>query len=263
MDSTPLNTLQVRLAEPKDLDAIMAIEESAWPSGNGMRAERFKFASRIECEFVTVVCNAQGEVLGVASAFRPNLVCPGKLDELLTGCPSRIFDQQPVERWQSIAREFGLSRNWHEATADGTLRNGAEHDPRGQVLYAVGLAIRPESTGRGVAHFLLQSLLAEAAKSGVRYFVAYARLPMFYRFPHVDVDSYLRMTRTDAQGVRPLDPQHRFYWSIGAQPMQCVDGRFRYVGIPESMRDDPESRGYGLLTITPMGATPFPLNRLS
>lgn len=263
MDLTLLNTLSVRLAEPKDLDAIMAIEAAGWPAGDMMRAERFKLASRIECKFVWVACDSQGDVLGMFSAFRPLWARADRLDELLTSCPSEIFDQDPVERWRKIVQEFGLSRNWHDATADGTLWNGVMHDPRGHVLYGVGLAIRQEYKGSGLARSLLQSVLAEAAEGGARYFLGYGRLPMFHQFPQTDIDDYLRMTRIDARGGRPLDPQLRFYWNIGAQPIQSVDGRFRYVGIPESMRDDPESRGYGLLIVTPLGATPFPLNRLS
>jgi GNAT superfamily N-acetyltransferase len=253
----------VRLADPNDLETIVAIESAGWPLGDGMRAERFKFASRIECRFVWVACNAQGDVLGMFTGFRPKWARAARLDELLTQCSSEIFEQRPFERWESIAREFGLSRNWHEATEEGTLGHGATHDPEGQVVYGVGLAIRPEYKGSGVARFLLQSVLAEAAKHRARYFLGYGRLPMFHQFPQTDVDSYLRMTQIDERGVRPLDPQLRFYWNIGAQPMRSTDGRFRYVAIPGSMRDDQESRDHGLLIVAPIGAAPFPLARLS
>jgi GNAT superfamily N-acetyltransferase len=253
----------VRLAEPKDLDAIIAIETAGWPSGDGMRAERFKFTSRIECKFVWVACDARGEVVGMFSAFRPQWARPDRLDELLAGCSSAIFDQDPVERWQSLGHEFGLSRDWHEATAEGTLWHGAKHDPEGQVLYGVGLAIRREYKGRGIARFLLQSALNQEAQRGARYFLGYGRLPMFHQFPKMDIDAYLRLARDDERGVRPFDSQLSFYWKIGAQPMRSIDGRFRYVGIPGSMREDPESRGYGLLIVTPIGATPFPLHKLS
>lgn len=263
MHSTKLNPLIVRRAELEDLDAIMAIEAAAWPSGEGMRAERHKLAHRIERRFTWLVCDARGAVLGMFSGFRPKWACPEKLDQLLHGCPSRIFDQPPLERWQSISREFDLPRDWHGATTEGELGKSVEQDPRGRVLYAIGLAIRPELGGRGIGHFMVQSVLAEVAQSGAQYFLAYGRLPAFHQFSHIDVDEYLRMTDLDVRCVRPLDPQLRFYWKLGAQPIQSDDGRFRYVGIPGAMRDDPQCRGHGLLVAAPIGATPFSLERLS
>lgn len=258
-----LITPTVRPADQNDLDAIVAIETAGWPSGEGMRAERSIFASRIECQFVWAACDADGTVLGMFTAFRPKWAHADRLDELLRDCSVELFDQPPWERWQGIGRNYGLARDWHESTAEGTLLHGAMHNSGGDVLFGVGLAIHEQYKGRGLARFLLQSVMNEARKTGVRYFLGYGRLPSFHRFPQLDIDTYLGMTESDSRGVRPHDPQLRFYWSIGAQPIRSVDDRYRYVAIPGSMRDDPESRGHGVLIVAPLGAPLFPVDRLS
>lgn len=253
----------VRCAKPTDLEAILAIETACWPPGDGMRAEKSKFISRIECRFVWVACDVDGALLGMLTAFRPKWARADRLDELLDGCPADLFEQRSGARWQSLVHKYGLPPNWHEATAEGSLSGGALHNPRGEVLYGVGLAVKAQSKRRGIAQILLQTVLAEAATTGARYFLGYGRLPRFHQFPHLDVDTYLHSTEHDAQGVRPLDPQLRFHWSIGAHPIRSVDNRFRYVGIPQSMREDPESHGHGSLIVAPLGAARFPLERLS
>lgn len=253
----------VRLANLSDLEAILAIETVGWPVGDGMRAEAAKFATRIACGFVSIACDSENSVLGIFTAFRPKWARAERLDALLQSCPNEIFDQSADERWPSLCRHYGLSNNWHEATAEGTIHQGAMHDPGGDVLYGVGLAVRPECKGRGVARFLLQSTLEDATRNGARYFLGYGRLPMFHLFPHTNVDAYLRLTQRADDGLQPLDPQVRFYWSLGARPIRSVDGRYRYVGIPGSMREDPESLEHGLLIVAPMCAKPFPMERLS
>lgn len=253
----------VRRAEPKDLNAILAIETESWPAGDGMRAGRGSFASRIELKFVWVICDDGGRVVGMFTAFRPSWVQGKSLDDLLHACPIDLFDTPAVERWTGIAQKYHLARNWHEATAEGTLKNGALHHPHGDVLFGVGLAIDPQHIRKGLARTLLRTVFAEAARDGVRYFLGYGRLPMFHHHRQIDVDTYLAMTDTDAGIVRPCDAQLRFFCGLGAKPIRSTDGRTRYVGIPQAMREDPESRGYGLLTILPLGATPFSNDSLS
>jgi hypothetical protein len=107
---------------------------------------------------------------------------------------------------------------------------------------------------------LLKSVLAQAASSGARYFLGYGRLPMFHQSPDIDVDSYLRLTR---DRISPWDSQLGFYWSIGAHPVRSCDGRYRYVPIPGSMRQDPESRGHGVFILAPLDGSVFPFEKLA
>lgn len=253
---------QVRLAKPEDLDAIVAIEMAGWPSGHSMRAEKNKFSSRIEHGLIWVVCDPNATVWGMFTAFRPQWAQPERLDELLTNCPADAFDACADERWKRIAAHYDFPRDWHEATTDGTLDDGAMHDPKGGVLFGVGLAVHQQCKGRGLGRTLLRTVLTQAATTGARYFFGYGRLPGFHRFPDLDVDSYLKMTQRGPELLFPQDAQLRFYWSIGAQPARTADGRYRYVAIPESMREDPESRQHGVLIVAPMGGTVFPLERL-
>lgn len=253
----------VRLATPSDLEVIMAIERVGWPSGEGMRAEAAKFAHRIECGFVWVACDPKNSVLGMFTAFRPTWARAEQLDALISSCPNDFFDRNTLECWRELCHTYDLPRDWHEATEDGTLENGAIHEPRGSVVFGVGLTVRPEFQGRGLARTLMQSALGEAARHGARYFLGYGRLPVFHRFSGIDIDRYLRMTQRNGLGLQPLDPHLRMHWRLGAQPIRSVDSRYRYVGIPGAMRDDPESRGYGLLVVAPLGAEPFPLERFA
>jgi GNAT superfamily N-acetyltransferase len=62
---------------------------------------------------------------------------------------------------------------WAEASDHGWLRN---HDPAGDTLYGVDVAVRPAWRGRGVARAFYQARFALVERLGLRRFLAGSRL---------------------------------------------------------------------------------------
>lgn len=67
---------------------------------------------------------------------------------------------------------------WSAITGRGTL---ATHDPQGDALYGVNIAVDPEWQGRGVGSLLYQGRIDLARRLGCRAFVAGARIPGYHR----------------------------------------------------------------------------------
>jgi GNAT superfamily N-acetyltransferase len=243
-------TLSTITATRADLDEILALESASWPAGDMMRASRRKFTCRIDLGLVHVARDEAGRVAGFLTAFRPRWADADRIDALLHDCPEDFLSLDPEARWSKIYERYGLPRDWHEATDDGTLGEGAMHGDA-DVLFGVGITTDPRVRGRGVAQSLLRGALADARATGARYFIGYGRLPMFHRFPHVGLDRYLGATEPRGGRLVPCDLGLRLHWSVGARPVRCARGPSRYLGIPRSMRDDPESRGCGFLVVTP------------
>jgi hypothetical protein len=167
------------------------------------------------------------------------------------------------ERWWLVSEMFGLPRTWHDATANGTLQDGALHRDEGQVLFGIGVATHPAARGRSIATRILEAALDDAQASGVKYFLGYSRLPAYYRWPALALDAFLRLGTERGGRVVPLDHSFRLHWALGARPVQNARGRFAYIGIAGAMEDDPESRGAGVLIITPTSGRPrFPFERM-
>ena len=239
--------LSIQTAQMGDLDQIFAVEYAAWPEG--LRAEKRNLACRIERGLLRIARETiSGRIVGFLTAFRPKWIRAAVLSSLLSNCPTELFAHDAHTRWQTMVDRYGLAPNWHEATGDGNLAGGDMHDPASDVLFGVGITTDPRVRGRGIAKSMLRGALTECATTGASFFAGYGRLPSFHRYD-LDLDAYLGMAERDA-----IDPGFRLHRSVGARPIRTSDGRSRYVGIPSSMKDDPESRGCDFLVITPVEA---------
>lgn len=67
---------------------------------------------------------------------------------------------------------------WSTITGRGSL---VTHDPLGEVLYGVNIAVDPAWQGRGVGRLLYQGRINLGRRLGCRAFVAGARIPGFHR----------------------------------------------------------------------------------
>jgi GNAT superfamily N-acetyltransferase len=251
----------VRRARPSDIEAILRVEQAAWPGGECMRADADKFAFRIALRGVFVACRLN-RIVGCLTTFRPSWACASAFDEIVSSCPIELIRRPAQERWREACRRWHLPADWHEATADGTLREPGLHRPDGDVVFGVGIATDPAERGTRVAQALLEHALAVARSTGARHFVGYGRLPQ-YHASTLPLEAYLRRPRAAAGRCAPHDLGLRLHWSVGARPARTPGRTSRYLGIPASMRDDPESRDAGFLIVNPLCTRArFPFERI-
>lgn len=248
----------VRRADATDIEAILRVERAAWPTGECMQACAEKLAHRIALGGLYVACR-DARIVGSVSTFRPAWARARLIDEIVAECPGDLLRLPVAERWSAACRRWSLPIDWHAATADGSLRERGLHRPGGDVVFGVGIATDPAERGTKVASALLEHVLVAARRTGARYFMGYGRLPQFHASA-LDLDAYVHRTRA---GVRPFVPHDlglRLHWRAGARPARTPDGTARWLAIPASMHDDPESRGAGVLAVTPLGRrSPWPL----
>ena len=67
---------------------------------------------------------------------------------------------------------------WSEITGQGSL---STHDPEGEALYGVNVAVDPDWQGRGVGSLLYQGRIALGRRLGCQAFVAGARIPGYHQ----------------------------------------------------------------------------------
>lgn len=124
-----------------------------------------------------------------------------------------------------------IPHTWLGITGGGGLPN---HDPQGDVLYGVNIAVDRGLQGRGIGRALYDARLRLGRSLGCRAFFAGARIPGYRRFadrltPEAYVDGVVRGTCFDPT----LSKQLR----IG----------FRVLGILENYAPDPETLGHAAL----------------
>jgi len=67
---------------------------------------------------------------------------------------------------------------WSGITGHGSL---STHDPAGEVLYGVNIAVDPAWQGRGIGRLIYEARIDLARRLGCRAFVAGARIPGYHR----------------------------------------------------------------------------------
>jgi GNAT superfamily N-acetyltransferase len=119
-----------------------------------------------------------------------------------------------IIRWHPGER----AHTWHEASDGGYLRN---HDPAGNTLYGVDIAVRPAWRGRGVARALYEARYELVRRRGLERFLAGSRLAG-YR-PHADrltPEQYADAVCRGELGDPVITPQLR----AGLTPLGVVRG---------------------------------------
>ena len=76
---------------------------------------------------------------------------------------------------------------WAEASADGWLSN---HDPHGDTLYGVDIAVAPAWRGHGVAPLLYQARYDLVRRWKLKRFLAGSRLAGLHRHPDLEPEIY-------------------------------------------------------------------------
>lgn len=122
---------------------------------------------------------------------------------------------------------------WTEITARGTL---ATHDPVGNALYGVNIAVEPALQGLGIGHALYRARIALAQSLGCRWFVAGARIPGYHQHAaQLSPEAYLQAVREG----RVFDPTLSRQMKVG----------FEVRGLLMDYAPDPETQGHAALII--------------
>ncbi|MBS3171247.1 GNAT family N-acetyltransferase [Candidatus Woesearchaeota archaeon] len=201
--------LEIRNVKSNDLDAIMRVENEAWPIE--ARAPKEKFEERLKVfpnGFFIAVLN--DEIVGVTT--------------------SQIIKYNPKNPPNS----------WTEITGDGHISES--HNPNGKAVYVVSLGVspkgRPEGKGIGVGTALLERQKQLTKELGKEYLVLSARVPSYDSFcktrGNIPIEVYVNLRRNDGL---PEDIELRFYERAG----------LKQVKICPNTMDDAESRNYGVM----------------
>lgn len=107
---------------------------------------------------------------------------------------------------------------WEAVSDHGYLRN---HDPQGDTLYGVDVAVRPAWRGRGVAKALYQARFALVRRLGLARFLAGSRISGYHR--HSDTHSPEAYAAEVIAG-RLTDPVITPQLKAGLEPVHLVRG---------------------------------------
>lgn len=122
---------------------------------------------------------------------------------------------------------------WGDLTARGTL---ATHEPEGEALYGVNIAVDPDCQGQGVGHGLYEARIALARSQGCRWFVAGARIPGYHRHAErMSPEDYL----AEVAAGRLFDPTVSKQMAVG----------FQVRGLLRDYAPDPETLGHAALIV--------------
>lgn len=138
----------------------------------------------------------------------------------------------------STCMRVGLAKalaphTWGGITARGTLET---HEPEGEALYGVNIAVDPSCQGCGVGHALYEARIALARSQGCRWFVAGARIPGYHR--HADrlsPEAYL----AEVAAGHLFDPTVSKQMAVG----------FQVRGLLRDYAPDPETLGHAALIV--------------
>lgn len=126
-------------------------------------------------------------------------------------------DGQPVGSATSLRVHLDpahLQHTWSAISADGMLTT---HDPQGETLYGVDIAVRPAFRGRGVARALYQARFALVRCLGLARFAAGSRLAGYGAHTHLTPEAYA----AEVVAGRLIDPVITPQLRAGLRPW-CV-----------------------------------------
>jgi GNAT superfamily N-acetyltransferase len=103
--------------------------------------------------------------------FPEGALCAEVDGEVVGSCTSLIIRFDPDHP----------QHTWSEVTGDGYI---TPHDPQGDTLYGVDMAVRPDYRGKGVARAMYEARYDLVRRLGLTRFMAAGRMPGYHR--HAD-----------------------------------------------------------------------------
>ncbi len=123
------------------------------------------------------------------------------------------------------------SHRWEEMTDNGYIRN---HDPKGNTLYIVDIAVSPGYRKWGLGKLLLQAMYQVVIELKLERLLGGGRMPGYHiHAPEMTVDNYVQAVMSGDIS----DPVITFLLRCGRTP----------VAVVENYLEDEESLNYGFL----------------
>jgi ribosomal protein S18 acetylase RimI-like enzyme len=161
----PEHSIQVRIRQVDDLKAIIRLMERVYPQDRFGPSAIWKEENLLRHmerfpEGQMIAVDIEGALIATSTTLR-------------------------------TTRNLALApHTWGEITDHGTL---STHDPRGEVLYGVNIAVDPAHQGQGVGRALYQARIALARNLGCTAFAAGARIPGYAGHQNaMEPESYLQ-----------------------------------------------------------------------
>lgn len=193
------NPIQVRSLQPADFEGAKRVEAEAWGE-QYTQFDREQFEERIR-------------------KFRRGNICAIKQDRMVALINTQRVDYDWDHPWPT----------WYEATNNGYLR----HDPAGQYIYGVNLAIAQNELLSGAGNLIMLQIGAVMMDLNVRGIILGVRPLRYHRFADkMTFDEYLY----DKRG-KIRDPELGMYCRMGFHIRKALPEYF----------EDAESRNYGVL----------------
>jgi ribosomal protein S18 acetylase RimI-like enzyme len=181
--------MRVRTYRLDDYEALLRVQRECFPPP--FPVELLWTREQIESHVATfpagcLCAEADGELIGSATAH--------------------------IIRWNPLHAEH----TWREAADDGYLRN---HDPQGDTLYGVDIAVRPTWRGHGVARALYRARYDLVRKLRLKRFVAGSRISGYHRFSdRLSPEEYTQAVIAGQLDDPVITPQLR----AGLEPVQLL-----------------------------------------
>lgn len=207
--------MRVREIEERDIERLRWIESVAWRNGVQFDAGHFRSHLRIFPEGQLCCEDGHGEIWGHVNLMR-----------------LRFDPRRPLEA------------SWSEITADGYITT---HDPRGDWLFGVNLAVHPHGYFIGAAEALIDAAARRCASMHLRGIALVGRMPGYARWLRdraragnaldgsdpVTAREYMEMRVRSSDGPpRRLDPELGLYESFGLRILAPVP---RYIADRKSL----------------------------
>lgn len=138
--------IAVRSYTPADYPALLAVQRACFPP-----------------PFPEALLWSRAQVDSHCRIFPDGAMCAVDDGELCGSSTAQIIRFDPAHP----------QHTWAEVSADGFITG---HDPHGDTLYGIDIAVRPESRGRGIARALYQARYALVRRLGLKRFLAGSRI---------------------------------------------------------------------------------------
>lgn len=140
--------------------------------------------------------------------FPAGSLCAEADGELVGSCTSLIIQYDPAD----------AAHSWSEVTADGYITT---HNPDGDSLYGVDMAVRPAWRGKGIARAMYQARYDLVRRLGLKRFLAAGRMPGYHRHgAELTVEQYA----AEVVAGRLIDPTITPQLRAGLKPLHVIRG---------------------------------------